>query len=152
MAGTIIITWANGSLAISAVQHFLANYSNYSLVLTVRNTSDADVDRKGLRGLLKQYPDADFSIRELDLAKLLAVHGFATTIATEIDEGILPPLASIVCNAYYWDLGGLVEVTIDGYGKTFQVTDMARAALVLCLLGSFRSSGSRVVLLSSDAH
>ena len=152
MAGTIIITGANGSLAIPAVQHLLANYPNHALVLTVRNTLDADVNTKGLRGLLKQYPDADFSIRELDLAKLSTVHDFATTIATEIDEGKLPPLASIVCNAYYWNLAGEAESTTDGYEKTFQVTYMAHAALVLRLLGSFGPSGGRVVLFSSDAH
>ena len=44
MAGTIIITGANGSLALPAVQHLLANYSNHALVLTVRNTLDADVN------------------------------------------------------------------------------------------------------------
>ena len=106
MAGTIIITWANGSLAIPAVQHLLANYSNHSLVLTVRNTSDADVHTKGPRGLLKQYPNADVSIRQLDLANLSAVHDFATTIATEIDDGKVLILASIGCNAYYCNTTG----------------------------------------------
>lgn len=152
MAGTIIITGANGSLAIPAVQHLLANYPNYALVLTVRNTLDADANTKRLRDLLKQYPDADSSIRELDLTKLSAVHDFATTVAAEIDNGKLPPLASIICNAYYWNLVGHVETTVDGYEKTFQVNYLAHAALVLRLLGSFGPNGGRVVLFSSDAH
>ena len=96
MAGTTIISGANGSLVILAVQHLLANYPNHALVLTVRNTLDADVNTKGLRGLLKQCPGSDFSIPELDLAKPSAVQDFATTIATEIDDGKLSPLARIV--------------------------------------------------------
>ena len=152
MAGTIIITGANGSLAIPAIQHLLANYPNHTMVLTVRNTSDHDVHTKKLRGLLEQYPNVKSSIRELDLAKLSAVHDFATAIAAEIVDGKLPPLISIVCNAYYWNLNGSVETTVDGYEKTFQVTYVAHADLVLRLLGSFVPSGGRVVLFSSDAH
>ena len=152
MAGTIIITGANGSLAIPAVQHLLANYPNHTLVLTVRNTSDAGVTTNGLRWLIKQFPEADSSIRELDLANLLAVHDSATTIATEMDDGKVLPLASIVCNAYYCNTTGEVESTSDGYEKTFQVTYIAHTALVLRLLGSFRSSGGRIVLFFSDAY
>ena len=152
MAGTIIITGANGSLAIPAVQHLLSNYPNYTTVLAVRNTQDVDVNTKKLRETLKRYPDAKSSIRKLDLANLSAVHDFANGIADEIADGILPPLASIVCNAYFWNLAGDAEMTVDGYEKTFQVNHLAHAALVLRLLGSFSPNGGRVVLFSSDAH
>ena len=152
MAGTIIITGANGSLAIPAVQYLLSNYTNYTTVLTVRNTQDADVNTKKLRETLQRYPDAKTSIRKLDLANLSAVHDFASTVVTEIADGTLPPLASIVCNAYYWNLAGEAETTVDGYEKSFQVTHLAHAALVLRLLGSFDSNGGRIVLFSSDAH
>ena len=148
----MIITGANSSLAIPAVQHFLINYPDYAAVLTVRNTSDADVNTKKLRETLTQYPNAKTSIRKLDLADLSDVHNFASTIAAEIVDGKLAPLTSIICNAYYWNLAGGAEVTGDGYDKTFQVTHLAQAALVLQLLGSFGSNGGRVVLFSSDAH
>lgn len=152
MAGTIIITGANGSLAIPAVQHLLRNYPSYTTVLTVRNTLDADVNTKKLHETLKLYPDSKTSIRKLDLADLSAVHDFASRIATEIADGTLPPLASIVCNAYYWNLASDAETTVDGYEKSFQVTHLAHATLVLRLLGNFGSNGGRVVLFSSDAH
>ncbi len=152
MAGTIIITGANGSLAIPAVQHLLASHPSYALVLTVRNASNADVNTKKLREVLKQYPHANSLIRELDLANLSAVHDFATAVAAEVADGTLPPLASIVCNAYYWNLAGDVQTTVDGHEKTFQVTFVAHAALVLRLLDNFGPSGGRVVLFSSDAH
>ena len=152
MAGTIIITGANGSLAIPAVQHLLTNYSKNTLVLTVRNTLDEDVNTKKLREVLSRFPDAKTSIRGLDLANLQAVTGFAKSITSEIAGQRLPPLASIVCNAYCWDLVGGLATTVDGYEKTFQVNHLAHAALVLRLLGSFGPSGGRVVLFSSDAH
>lgn len=129
MAGTIIITGANGSLAIPAVQHLLTNYPSYTTVLTVRNTLDADVNTKKLRETLKRYPVAKTSIRKLDLANLSTVHDFASIVVTEIAEGKLPPLASIVCNTYYWNLVGDAEITADGYEKTFQVNHLAHAAL-----------------------
>ncbi len=152
MAGTVIITGANSSLAIPAVQHLLTNYPDHAVILTVRNASDIDVNTKKLRDTVAQFSNAKTSIRELDLANLSAVHDFASTIAGEIAGGGLPPLISIVCNAYYWNLAGDAEVTGDSYDKSFQVTYLAHVALVLQLLGSFGSDGGRVVLLSSDAH
>lgn len=152
MAGTIIITGANGSIAIPAVQHLLTNYPDHTAVLTVRNASDTDVHTKKLRETIARYPNAKTSIRELDLANLPAVHHFAANVAAEIAQGRLPPLASIICNAYYWNLVGGVEVTRDGYEKTFQVTYLAHVALVLRLVGSFQPNGGRVVLFSSNAH
>lgn len=152
MAGTILITGANGSLAIPAIQHLLTKYPDYTAVLTVRNTSDTDVNTKKLRDTISQYPNAKTSLRQLDLSDLSAVHAFASTIASEIADGKLPPLASIVCNAYYWNLVGNAEITRDGYEKTFQVNRLAHVALVLRLLGHFGPEGGRVVLLASDAH
>ena len=152
MPGTIIITGANGSLAIPAVKHLLTNAPSYTIVLTVRNTTTTDVNTKFLRDTLAQFPDAQTSIRKLDLADLSAVKEFAGTVAAEVADGKLPPLASIVCNAYYWNLAAPADLTTDGYEKTFQVNHLAHAALVLRLLGSFGSDGGRVVLFSSDAH
>lgn len=152
MAGTIFITGANSSLAIPAVQHLLTKYPDYTTVLAVRNTSDTDVNTKRLRNTISQYPNAKSSIRQLDLSDLPAVHDFASAMAAEIADGKLPPLASIVCNAYYWNLAGDAEVTGDGYEKTFQVNHLAHVALILRLLGRFGSEGGRVVLLATDAH
>ena len=152
MAGTILLTGANGSLAIPAVQHLLSKYPDYAAVLTVRNISDTDINTEKLRRTTSHYPNAKISIRQLDLSDLSAVHTFASTISEEIADGKLPPLASIVCNAYYWNLADDAEVTGDGYDKTIQVNHLAHVALVLRLLGHFEPEGGRVVLLASDAH
>ena len=152
MAGTVIITGANGSLAIPAVQHLLTNYPSYTAVLTVRNLMDSDINTKKLRATIAKFPDAKTSLYQLDLANLSAVSEFANNIAEKIQQGNLPPLASLICNAYHWNLVGEVELTEDGYEKTFQVNHVAHATLVLRLLSSFGSEGGRVVLLSSDSH
>jgi len=152
MTGTIILTGANSSLAIPAVEHLLAQYPNFTAVLTVRDASENDTNTKKLRTTIAQHPGAKTSIHELDLTNLSAVQAFASSIATEIAQDQLPSLASIICNAYYWNLSGPAETTKDGYEKTFQVIHVAHAALVLQLLGSFGPDGGRVVLFSSDAH
>ncbi|MCJ1262499.1 hypothetical protein MMC22_002369 [Lobaria immixta] len=152
MAGTLIITAANSSLAIPAVQHLLTKYNDLTAVLTVRNASENDVNTTKLRSTLTQFPHAKASIHQLDLANLSAVHDFAHSITADISAGKLPPLAAIVCNAYYWNLTGEAQITDDGYETSIQVAHIAHVALVLRLLGSFRPAGGRIVVFSSDAH
>lgn len=152
MAGTVIITAANSSLAIPAVQHLLAKFPDYTAVLTVRDTTDNDINTKKLRATIAKVPNARASIHQLDLAKLSAVNEFADGIAEKIQNGSLPPLASLICNAYYWNLVGEAETTVDGYEKSIQVSHLAHAALIFRLLGSFGSEGGRIVLFASDAH
>ncbi|KAL4958131.1 NAD(P)-binding protein [Aspergillus filifer] len=143
MPGTIIITGANGSLAVPAIQLLLKEHPEHTLILTARNAQT-----------LTQYTGiGKVCVQKLDLADLSAVHTFADTIAADIEDGKIPPLTSIICNAYFWNLRSAAELTGDGYEKTFQVNHIAHAALVLRLLGSFNPvSGGRIVLFSSDAH
>jgi NAD(P)-dependent dehydrogenase (short-subunit alcohol dehydrogenase family) len=153
--GTILLTGATGSLAIPAIKYLLNTHPTYTCVLTVRNASKDDTNTNRLRDAIRQYEEAGSKIviQQLDLSDLSAVHEFARTIAREIASEKLPPLASIICTAYYWNLKSAnAELTVDGYDKTFQVNHLAHTVLVLRLLGSFRLNGGRVVLFSSDAH
>lgn len=154
MAGTILITGANGSLAIEAARYLLTNAPEHTLMLTVRDDSEDDPNTKALRDVLAQHPrqPTRAQIRQLDLNRLASVHEFAQAVAGEISRGDLPPLVSIVCNAYFWNLSRPLETTDDGFEKTFQVTHLAHVALVLRLLGSFHPQwAGRVVHFSSDA-
>ena len=153
MTGTILITGANGSLAIPAVQHLLTNYPDHTVILTVRNSSNTDVNTNRLRAVLESFPNSRASIHELDHARLSSVHEFANSLRDQMSSGKLPSLAAIVCNAYYWNLKDGVQTTEDGYEKTFQVSYLAHVVLVLRLLRSFDSrTGGRIVLFSSDSH
>ena len=152
MAGTIIITGANSSLAIPAVVYLLTNYPDYTVILTVRDDSTNDINTGRLRRAIEPFADALLSIRQLDLARLSAVHEFAALISADILAKKLPPLAALVCNAYYWNLKQGTQMTEDGYEKSFQVSHLAHVVLTLRLLGSSGPQGARIVLFSSDAH
>lgn len=152
MAGTIIITGANGSLAIHAAQHLLRRAPDSTLVLTVRDTSDSDANTKRLCAVVNQFPNSRVSIRKLDLASLKAVNEFADAIATEVAQETLPPLVAIICNAFHWNMIADPELTEDGLEKTMQVNHVSHSALVLRLLGSFGPQRGRIVLFTSDCH
>ncbi|KAK7402891.1 hypothetical protein QQX98_011376 [Neonectria punicea] len=137
MAGTVLITGANGSLGLPFVEHILASHPSYTVIAAVRNPSAAALPRVA-------------SIEALDLSSLAAVRTFAARIAARIADGEISPLAAIVCNAFTWSLDGQL-VTPDGFEKTFQVGHLAHHLLVLELLGSMAADG-RVVMLGSSSH
>ncbi|KAH8594971.1 putative short-chain dehydrogenase [Bisporella sp. PMI_857] len=151
MTALVIFTGANSSLGIPAADHLLDKYPEYTVVFTVRDASSADTNTERLRETISRYPKAKASILALDLASLSAVHAFADAITSGIQSGQYPPIAAIVCNAFYWNLVGDPELTADGYDKTFEVSHISHAAIILRLLGNFGDAG-RVVLLSSDSH
>ena len=151
MAGLVIFTGANSSLGIPAADYILSKYPDYTVLFTVRDDSIYDINTQKLRETISRFPKAKSTVLALDLSSLSAVHTLADTIISSIRTGKYPPIAAIVCNAYYWNLIGDPEITADGYDKTFEVSHISHAALLLRLLGYFGPSG-RIVLLSSDAH
>ncbi|CAG8960347.1 hypothetical protein HYFRA_00012421 [Hymenoscyphus fraxineus] len=152
MAGTVIITGANGSLAIPAVAYLLHHYPDTTLVLTVRNDADSDPNTAKLRKTISQFPNSKTYIIPLDLSHLHSVHEFTQQAASSITAGEYPPLSAIICNAYYWNLVGDVELTDDGFEKTLQVNHIAHVAIILNLVNNFGPAGGKIILFSSDAH
>ncbi|KAI0844634.1 NAD(P)-binding protein [Daldinia vernicosa] len=152
MAGSILITGANGSLAIPAVEHLLRNYPDHTALLTVRDPSDTDPNTNKLRQVISRYPGARAFIYKLDLTSLSDTHQFANRLSQDIKTEKTSPLKSILCNACYWDLVADSELTEDGYDKTFQTNHISHVALVLGLLDRFAPDGGRIVLFSSEAH
>ncbi|RDA84358.1 hypothetical protein CP532_2599 [Ophiocordyceps camponoti-leonardi (nom. inval.)] len=154
-SGTILITGANGSLALPAVSHLLQHSPTQKLLLTVRNASADDPNTTELRRIVKEQArdPEDVVIRQLDHACLRDVVDFAAEVDADVVSGKIPPLTSVVCNAYYWNLTGAMEMTDDGFEKTMQVSHLAHVVLILRLLRRFRtSSPARIVLLSSAVH
>ncbi|KAI0470910.1 hypothetical protein GGR56DRAFT_119978 [Xylariaceae sp. FL0804] len=159
MPGTIIITGANGSLAMHAVQELLSRSPDTTLVLTVRDASDSDANTSRLRQLGARFPHPP-TIRALDLADLNAVREFADAINRQVAGGEVPPLRGLVCNAYHWNLVADPAATAaDGLETAMQVNHVAHAALALRLLRSFDLSsavgggggGGRILTFTSDA-
>lgn len=152
MAGTVIFTGANCSLGIPAINHLLRKYSEYTLILTVRDTSETDVNTNRLRDVISQYPQAKASICQLDLTDLSSVHEFARSIADGIANGKYPSIRAIICAAYRWNFVRDPELTVDGLEEGLQISHVSHVALILRLLGSFGPKGGRILLFSSDTH
>ncbi|KAL4805149.1 hypothetical protein BDV18DRAFT_161547 [Aspergillus unguis] len=153
MPGTVLITGANGSLALGFAESFLELYPEYTLVATVRNPSpDKDPNTAKLARLVSRYPLAKVHIEALDLGNLAGVHSFADNLSERISSGMLPPISAIVCNAMTWSLESGQKFTSDGYEATFQVAHLAHYLLVLKLLANMDKEAGRIVMLGSATH
>ncbi|KAL6400240.1 hypothetical protein AUP68_15936 [Ilyonectria robusta] len=151
MAGTVLITGANGSLGLPFVERLLESYPSHTIIAAVRNPSpETDPNTANLARAISSHADARAHIEALDLASIENVRSFANRVAERISKGEVPPLAAIVCNAFTWSLSGQ-QATADGFERTFQVGHLAHYMLVLKLLKSMAPNG-RVVMLGSSSH
>lgn len=151
MAGTVIITGANGSLGTAFVQHFLVTYPEHTLICTVRNAAKEDQNTTNLKSLIANRPDSKAQIEQLDLGSLASVRAFTDRISEQITTKKIPRISAIVCNAFAWSLNG-VKFTDDGMETSFQVSHLSHYLLVLRLLGSMDAETGRIVILGSEAH
>jgi NAD(P)-dependent dehydrogenase (short-subunit alcohol dehydrogenase family) len=153
MNGTVIITGANGSLALGFVESFLTSYPEHTLIATVRNPSpETDSNTAKLVQLIAKYPQANAKVEGLDLGSLAAVRSFADNLAARISSEELPPISAIICNAFTWSLETGQKFTSDGLEATFQVSHLSHYLLILKLLGSMDRTSGRVVMLGSAVH
>ncbi|KAK4942068.1 hypothetical protein LTR10_018104 [Elasticomyces elasticus] len=153
MAGTVLITGANGTLALEFVEALLTLHPQYTLVATVRNASpEVDPNTATLMQISKKHPNAKVEVEELDLGRLADVRRFAERVSKQIDLGELPRIAAVVCNASTWSLEAGQKFTSDGLEATFQVTHLSHYLLVLKLLGCMDMSSGRIVMLGSITH
>lgn len=149
--GTVIITGANGSLALAYVQQFLHDFPSYFAIFAVRNDSDEDPNTAKLRKIASKFKDAKFSVEAVDLSSIENVKAFSENIANRVSTGEIPRISSIVCNAFNWSLTGQ-KMSGDGIDLAFQVSHLSHFILVLKLLRSMNKSTSRIVMLGSAAH
>ncbi|OJJ67684.1 hypothetical protein ASPBRDRAFT_58781 [Aspergillus brasiliensis CBS 101740] len=153
MDGTVLITGANGSLALGFIQSLLSLHPKITLVATVRNPSpEHDPNTAKLLTLVAKYPKANFHLEPLDLGNLSSVRSFADHLANKVSTENLPPLLAIICNAATFSFEAGQVFTTDGYEATFQVCHLSHYLLILKLLGSMNKSSGRIVLLGSITH
>lgn len=149
---TVLVTGANGSLALPAVEYLLSRYPSYTTVLTVRDDSEKDSNTTTLRHIIAKFPNADSHVRKLDLSSLKTVQAFTADLRTEIDQGKIPRLAAIICNAMTWSLQSGQQFSDDGYETCMAINHLAQFSLTLRLLGQMDPKYGRIVFLSSDTH
>lgn len=153
MNGTVLITGANGSLALGFAKSFLSLYPNHTLIATVRNPSpEEDPNTAKLVQLVSKYPKANVLIEGLDLSNLANARSFAEKLSARIHAGELPRLIAVICNAASISLGGGQKFTSDGYETTFQISHLSHYLLVLKLLDSMDVRSGRIVMLGSITH
>jgi NAD(P)-dependent dehydrogenase (short-subunit alcohol dehydrogenase family) len=152
MASTVLITGANGSLAQPAIKHILEAYPSFRLVLAVRDNSDKDSNTVMLRRIIAQHPDAEVSIRKLDLSSLEDVRAFSDALISEIEERTLPPISAVICNALTWSLSGGPKYSTDGYEMSTAVNHLAHFSLCLRLLKVMDQIKGRIVFVGSVMH
>ncbi|KAL2783051.1 hypothetical protein BJX66DRAFT_349913 [Aspergillus keveii] len=152
MDGTILITGANGSLAHGFLTSLLSHYPSFTVIGTVRNPSATDPAMTKLKALIGGYPAAKFHLPQLDLGSLSEVREFSMRLARDIQEGKIPRLSSIICNAFTWSLSGGPKFSADGFETTFQVSHLAHHLLVLELLASMDPNSGRIVMIGSVTH
>lgn len=153
MNGTVVITGANGSLALGFVESFLELYPHHTLIATVRNPSVSQDPNTGkLTELVAKYPGAHVSIETLDLGKLSSVRSFADSVSRRVSSAEFPRISAIICNAATLSLEAGQKFTSDGYEATFQVCHLSHFLLILKLLGSVDTTSGRIVMLGSVTH
>ncbi|KAF1829180.1 short chain dehydrogenase/reductase SDR [Decorospora gaudefroyi] len=152
MAGSILITGSNGSLALPAVKYLLEAYPSFTLLLTVRDDSPQDINTTELRRLLAHHPHASASILKLDLSSLANVHKFSDALLSEIQAGSLPRLRAIICNAMSWSLSGPAKYSKEGYELSTAINHLAHFSLCLRLLRGMDRMRGRIVFVGSAAH
>jgi WW domain-containing oxidoreductase len=153
MAGTVLITGANGTLALEFIRTLLISHPQYTILGTVRNPSpQEDVNTAKLMQLSKEHPTTKVVVQQLDLARLDDVRSFAENLSRQIEHGIIPRISAIVCNAFTWSLESGQKLTLDKLEATFQVCHLSHYLLVLKLLGSMHLDSGRIVMLGSPVH
>ncbi|KAJ5668304.1 uncharacterized protein N7477_006874 [Penicillium maclennaniae] len=153
MEGTVIITGANGSLALGFVDSFLARYPQHTLIATVRNPSPKDDPNTAkLMQLISKHSTSKVIIEALDLGSLAGVRSFADKLNAKVSLRELPHISAIVCNAATLSPEAGQKYTSDGYEATFQVSHLSHYLMVLKLLGSMDFAVGRIVMLGSIAH
>jgi NAD(P)-dependent dehydrogenase (short-subunit alcohol dehydrogenase family) len=151
MMGTLLLTGANSSLGLPAVEYLLKKHPSHTVILTVRNLSRDDPNTAKLHAIIARYPNTKTTISKLDLSSLEEVLTFATQLQEQVAQGKIPELAAIVCNAMNWSMGG-AKYSEDGLELSMAVNHLSQLSLVLRLLKSMDTKSGRIVFLSSEAH
>lgn len=147
--GTLLLTGANGGIAIGFVKQFLTSHYKTSIkgYYSVRNPSKADALRSVLAA--SETQGHDYEVAALDMGSFQSVRTAAQDINERVASGSLPPIRALVLNA------GVQETTLnftdDGIERTFAVNYLHQFLLVLLLLQSMDKEHGRIVVIGSTS-
>jgi NAD(P)-dependent dehydrogenase (short-subunit alcohol dehydrogenase family) len=135
-----IITGANSGLGYESARALAKKGAK--IILACRNLEKGESARQKIR---KETPGADLDLKELDLANLVSVAGFASEVRTKHKKlDVLMNNAGIMATPY--------GKTLDGFEQQLGINHLGHFALTGRLLGLLlKTPGSRIVNVSSKA-
>jgi NAD(P)-dependent dehydrogenase (short-subunit alcohol dehydrogenase family) len=138
---TVVVTGANTGIGYHAARVFAEKGAD--VTLACRSVERGEEAADGIRG---GAPDGSVDVRELDLASLASVEGFADRFTDDHDA------LDVLCNN-----AGVMAIprreTEDGFEQQFGVNHLGHFALTARLSDLLVSTdGARVVTTSSGAH
>ena len=137
----IIVTGGNSGLGFESVKAFAAKGAE--VVMACRSTENG---KKAKAEILKQNPDGEINVAELDLANLDSVRRFAKNFQQKHDRlDVLLNNAGIMTTPYFQTKDGF-----EGQVGTNHLGHFALTGLLLPVI--LKTPGSRVVNVSSMAH
>jgi len=141
---TIVMTGATRGIGFEAAREILRRAPDTHLVVMGRRSSAAEV-LPSLRELSRHVSTVD-----VDLSSTASVAAAGTQLKGLLDSGELPPLRGLAFNAGV-HLANALEITADGYERTFAVNVMSTSEL-LRRLHPHLQAPARIVVTVSDAH
>lgn len=138
---TMVVTGANGGLGLVTARELAAKGAH--VVMAVRNRAKAD---EAVEQIRSRVPNASLELVTLDLSAQASVHEAAAQILSVHEN-----LDVLINNA------GVMAIaegrTVDGFETQFGVDHLGHWTLTALLLPALlRTSGSRVVTVTSTAH
>lgn len=146
---TIVITGATGGIGYATAQAVLHS-SGGPWHVVVANRDPARAEAAVRRLTVDAAAGNTVESVPVDLASLQSVRAFAAAIVSRIQDGTLPPLQAVVCNAGV-QAGASLTTTTDGLESTFAVNHLAHFLLVDELQSALLAP-ARVVVVASDTH
>jgi NAD(P)-dependent dehydrogenase (short-subunit alcohol dehydrogenase family) len=138
---TVIVTGANSGIGYEAARELALNGA--TVILACRNLEKGEA---ALEQILKEYPQTDIDLQQLDLADLGSVQRFAEKFLAEYDRlDILINNGGVMATPY--------QKTVDGFELQFGTNHLGHFKLTGLLFDLLHDTpGSRVVTVTSYAH
>ena len=135
---TYVITGANVGAGFEATKVFVGKGAK--VVMLCRNPQKA---KTAIAKIKDQFPAADVSFIQLDLASLDSVRQAAETVNEEV-----PQIDALICNAAIAQVAKQ-ELTVDGFESQLGVNHYGHFLLCGLLFNHVEASGGRIVVVGS---